>query len=524
MSGTYTEYAEAVKRAVERGQMKRAAGIYAEFMETREKIDELGTRSRIYNRDLEILSNLIVKSSKYDDYLVDIFKPLEKYNVIFVPRPYNNNDELLYKAIRLVKGWKHVEIKDVSTILSENKDTIREFGVPPDVFLHSLNSEIYIKARKEVVSSTDIGIKGGLSNTIGKFIASITKRNENKAKYIYHITPELAKTATEHILTEKVEKPTILIPHESELLVLGTETLVEASKHNRNLVTVLWLPHKPSKEHVKLLERHEVGTSMMIKSDNMKGAIIEMYKKIGEELSESKDPQRHFLGKTIDRHAHTGLLQYVVDKFTDKLIDPVMVIDATNRFIAEIHTQELDPYEILGDIARRNPILVAVTSAGKPLRIISSEEYREMIDKMIDDITRKIISEYYGEDGKRRLYETLKLIDDKKGLREALSRTTNPKSDSTPLISEILVKLGVLSKEPEKEETYKGISEIYDYLVDRYLKITLVFYKPVEVTLPKDTPDDIEQTTSNEKPKIEDILEKHVVLNTYPNNKKAIQY
>jgi len=459
------------------------SSFYEELVKTRIRTGRIGFHSRMYSKNLEILNNLIVKSSKYDEYLTDIFKPLEKYNVIFVPRPYNNSNELLYKAIRLVKGWKYVEIKDVITILSENKDAIRDFGIPPDAFLQSLYSEIYIKARKEVITSTGIGVKGGLSNTIGKIIASITRRNENKAKYIFHITPELAKTASDHILSRRVEKPTILNPHESEFLVLGTETLLEASKHNRNLVTVLWLPHKPSKEVIKLLERHEVGTTMMIKSDNMRGLIIGMYGRIGDELLESKDPQRHLLGDTIDEHVQIGTLQYAVDKFTDKLIDPVMVIDATNRFIAEIFNREI-PF---GDPVRKGG---------------SSEEYREIIDKMIDDITRKIVSEYYGEDGKRRLYETLELIDDKKGLREALSRTPNPKSESTPLISEMLVKLGVLSKEPEKDETYKGISGIYDYLANHYLKVSAVFYKPVEVTLPK--------TEEVPEPKPEDLIPKNI--------------
>jgi len=270
--------------------------------------------------------------------LAHVFESLNGYNVVVVPRAYSSEDEeALVKIISYLKGWESTEVKKLVSLIVERADMLRALGLHPLQVLHALESSV--KIREEVKQS----VAGSLGTEIpvhAKAEATYSKveRREIEAT----VTPDSVRMAVSAVLST-INRPTILVLSEKELEILGAETVLSSTVGNRNLVVLAWLPSSPSQEFVKLVTSDRVATTFMpILKGTLKSHIVNIYVEAAKHLmpgilQQQRRQLKKGLSSTISLLISTGVLQKVIDRYIDYLVDPLLIVDATNRYVSKMY-------------------------------------------------------------------------------------------------------------------------------------------------------------------------------------------
>jgi len=416
-----------------------------------------------YTVALNILNEAII-SKRYDNILKNVFKPLSNYNIIIVPRPTKQDAEFIYKIISLVKGWENPDIKPLSTIIRENPHVLQAYGLTPEALISASTTPVQTETNVEKYTSISGGLKVGFPqvsvNAGGKHVEKIERKMD-----VQYTSNNVTAALIDILCEANLKRPTILTLHEKEMEIYDMSIIAESSSLNRNLVVLLWLPSNVSEGFLKLLTQKDSWSTMLPKSEYTKSYLINMYIAMSNDFIRSMElpllrketsKVKTNVGYTIKLLVETGILQDTIEKFMNRLVDPVLVIDATNRFIAKMYA-----------IISTSPKEILNYRASRPKEVrekVIDAEIKNVANTLIKETENEIISDYYGQDGLNKIYEVVKKLGNKEKLEDALKQRFYPSYTSNNTIIEALIKLGVLAitkKTGKAQKITGGVVALY---------------------------------------------------------------
>ena len=208
--------------------------------------------------------------------------------------------------------------------------------------------------------------------------------------------------------------------------------------------------------------------------------VLNMYRRIGELYGNSsilgwiKDSRRTGtklgLSRTIRLLTDMGLLQSVVGQFTIRLVNPLLVVEATNRYIAKMYA-----------VLTRNPekirefYLKSNTNTRERLR----EAFKALSDKMAEESVNEVFLSTFTHHSINSIYRMLISYDIPPSKLSSFLTEDALRELSYPLylsenrlypVLEFMRKMGILSIRTTKDGTFKlkpGIDIIYNNI--RYI-------------------------------------------------------
>jgi len=391
-------------------------------------------------------------------YIAHIFEPLGNFNIIVVPRAYNPNEEaVLVKVIQYLKGWGNAEVKRLVSVIAEKADTLKALGLHPLQVLHTLESTVRIR---EDVEQKVAGSLGTEVPVHAKAEASYSKAEHREIEAT--VTPEAVKMAVTAVL-DSISKPTILVLSEKELESLGADTILNATVANRNVVIVLWFPSSPSQEFVKLVLSERVATTFMpILKGTFKSHLVNTYVEVAKQLTpgifQHRRQLRRGLSNTITLLINTGLLQRVIDKYLDDLVDPLLVVDAANRYVAKMYGLMMFGAEKLLDTYR---------TSGRSVQKTIERELYALTDVVAHEAATETILMLYGQETLKNLSNMLLSVSESSTLLSYLQsigrEVLYPVHVDKPV--EFMRKMGILALKATREGVYRlapGVKYLYN--------------------------------------------------------------
>jgi len=392
-------------------------------------------------------------------HLAYIFEPLRDYNIIVIPRVYSTNEEaIMIKVITHLKGWENnCDLKKLMSVIIEKADTLKALGLHPLQVLYSLESSVKISEEVRQKVSGSIGVEVPI-HAEAEAIYSKVEHKEVEAT----VTPEAIKMAVSAILNS-ISKPTILILSEKELEALGADTILSATIANRNIVVMLWLPSSPSYEFTKLITSERVATPFMpILRGTLKSHLVNMYIEVAKQLmpnflQQHKRQLRKGLSNTITLLVNTGVLQKVIDRYIYDLVDPLLIVDATNKYVAKMY-----------GLMMRNPesLLSTYNRSNRDVQKVIERELYALSEVVAQEAMGETLMRY-GQEAMTNLNEMLLMVSDSNTVLKHLSSIG--KELSYPIrvdkVIEFMRKTGIIALKATREGVYRlvpGIKYLYN--------------------------------------------------------------
>lgn len=415
------------------------------------------------------LSNLLLEEGY--KYFTHVFEVLADYNIIVVPLVYKPKDEiLLAKIIASIRGWDDVKVAKLTKLLMEKADVLEKLGHPLSQIVYALeNAPVSVK----ITEATDKVVGGGISAHV------VTAEGKYKQKELTSIEAqsnvETVRTAISMVL-DSVDKPTLLILSERELEVLGAETILNSVVANPNLVIVVFLPSRPSKEFVKLVTSDRVvSLNIPIMYSSMKSYIINAYLAMAKNLAapsiidvvvQGRSKTKRGIAHTIQLLVETGLLQRAVGIYLYRLANPLLVISATNNLIAKVYAQlERSPEAILG----------LYRKGDKNTRSLIRRELAYVVDKLINKVELETVMERLSQPAVSTIYNMIISLAPAETLTKFFDKSTLKTTKYPAVLSqegecgvvEFLRKIGVLSVWATRRGYYNlspGVRHLYEHI------------------------------------------------------------
>ena len=386
------------------------------------------------------------------DEISGLFHNMANYNIIVVPYTYEwGSEDIVARIVRNVKGWSSIEVRKLTQILIDNADLLSKLGHPISQIAYLIENE-KVKTKIRTVSSHSGSVKGGVVYPPIGVRGTLKRDSKKEVSQELEGNSDTIRTVISMLL-DNISRPTLLILNDNELEFLKADTILNAVVANKNLSVLVYLPDKPSIEFRKLLESERVvSTNPLIFYSSTKSFIINVYNNLRREYANTslirkiRDGRRLGtkvgLSNTITLLMSMGLLQRAVGKFIYRLVNPLLIIQATNMYIAKMYSLITRPSKIMEFYRRSDP----------DTKRVVRQVFMELSDRISGEVMGEITVNVYTPSSIVSIYNMLKTYNVKPSdLRKILK---SPQEISYPIymvnkelypLLEYMRKVGILS-------------------------------------------------------------------------------
>jgi len=400
-----------------------------------------------YDYEKYVRGYRVLREAVSPELVAPLFEHLSDYRVILVPFSGVNLDYIV-EIVRSVKGWEKVETHTLGTLIVKEAKTLEKLGIPPYIVaLDISNVNVEETSRLSVGGSLGaVEVSGGYERaTVRSVEAGVSSRTLR---------------ALMKILLESVDSPTVVVLSKPDVDFLGAELVAGVAASNPNLVFLVQSPNEYSREYASLYRLPgSWSLNVPLYHTTFKNHIINVYTRVRDELNRARLPwkkARRNLAATIDLLIETGILRRQAGIFLSRLVSPVLVFEALNRFVAMMYAHLDSPTSLLDEYHNAD-------NAGKAM---IRAELLDAAERYAAEAEMRVVGEAIGAAEAENALAIL--LEDEVEAREvlwAVEEGENPPESPTLYAA---AKLGVVSlRYGRTKEVKPGIRYLYDYVRER---------------------------------------------------------